>query len=167
MASRVGTEPIMLCSKVRPRCDETANPPTWLAVFWVYLPVVCTCHTIPHPYQPGRGTNHPPAIPKDVPALQMAGWDWEMYTPHLARCVQRCSILHIVVGYICATYPTLMYTTYVDVLGEERGLLYPYHGVLYWSTTLVKENDRMSTVYGIQHTRNGLEKCWHHVTGPA
>lgn len=66
-----------------------------------------------------------------------------------------------------------MYTTYVDVLEgrrrrvvRERGLLYPYHRVLYWST-LLKENDRMSTIYALQHTRNGLEKCWHHVTGPA
>lgn len=69
------------------------------------------------PIPAGRGSNHPPAVPKMVvPSKILAGTGqcmdnvWSTHAPLLARCVQRCSILHIVVGYICATYYS-MHTT--------------------------------------------------------
>lgn len=103
------------CSIPKPSTATTAYPPTWLALFgsspgFVWVFTRRTCHTIPQTDQPEGGLTTRPLSPRCRSPSQKTGWDWAMLQcllHFLARCVQRCSILHISRVYIRATYCTL------------------------------------------------------------
>lgn len=155
-----GTEPIMPCSKSATR--RPTHPPGSLS-FGSFLPVVPATRfrtqTCPRPA--GRGTNHPPAIPKMLFPLPKPGWDWTVLdNVHSTSGPLRtsCSILHRVVGYICATHCTVLYVLYCTLTYVDA-----WSGVVpvSQSTILVvdaqKKHSKESTVSCIQHTKTGLE----------
>lgn len=120
-ASVLEREPIMPGSQ---GTTATGNPPTWLAVFWVVLYLLYLSHDSAHPDQPEGGLTTRPLSPKMLlpPPKGLAGMVWDGLG--LGKCIlhfwptaYNCSILHIVVGYICATYwnSYVHYTTYVYV----------------------------------------------------
>lgn len=159
-----GTDPIMVCSKSTTR--RPTHPPGSLSFGSSYM-LYLSHDSAPRPA--GRGTNHPPAVPKMiVPSKSLAGTGrcmvnvWSTYAPLLARCVQRCSILHIVVVYICATY-CILYAHYAAncVRGPLGGCCARITEYYIGRRCSEKRSKRVRcTVYSTQK-RARVGACWH------